>query len=356
METHRAERAVETRSADSRQGAAGDVTERRGPISIGDAIRAIVDLQPRDEATADAIRALLGIEREPLTLALPNVGAWKPSTSEAMTSGSPQTPAAPISPASATTLTPHAHSAPIPGIQVLLVKTGSGPPPPPDWASERTLDMGVTTRGTLPPPIPLFRPPRGRAILSTTLATVVNEGDIDLERVVDSLAEGQMLSSLPRLPSLTLRRGVELLIDRSAGIDPFRADIDGLVQSLDDILSDDRLEVARFAGCPSRGVGSGPRATWKPWTGTHPGTPVVVVTDLGIGGPAADRDRATTSEWLKFARRVRESGCELIALVPYEAGRWPPVLSRAMTVIHWSERTSVGSVRRARHEAHARLR
>ena len=332
------------------------MTERRGPISIGDAIRAIVDLRPRDEATADAIRTLLGIDREPATLALPNVGAWKPSTPEGIAPGSQQTPAAPPSPSSTTTVTPQSQSAPIAGIEVRLAKAGSGPPPPPDWASAQTLDMGVTTRGKLPPPIPLFRPPRGRAILSTTLATVVNEGDIDLERVVDSLAEGQMLSSLPRLPSLTLRRGVELLIDRSAGIDPFRADIDGLVQNLDDILSDDRLEVARFAGCPSRGVGSGPRRTWKPWAGKRPGTPVVVVTDLGIGGPAMDRDRATMSEWLRFARRVRESGCELIALVPYEAGRWPPALSRAMTLIHWSERTSVGSVRRARHDAHARLR
>ncbi|HEY1306670.1 MAG TPA: hypothetical protein VGF24_24115 [Vicinamibacterales bacterium] len=328
---------------------------RRGPISIGDGIRAILDLQPRDEETADAIRTLLGIDREPITLSLPNVGPWKPSTQDAVAPGGAQPPVTTGSPSIAESPKPQPQGTPMTGIDIRLTKRGSGPPPPPVWASVKSDVLPVTTRGKAPPPAPLFGPPRGRAILSTTLATVVNEGDIDLDRVVDGLAGGQVLTSLPRLPTLTLRRGVELLIDRGSGIDPFRADIQWLVQSVDDILSDDRLDVASFAGCPSRGVGSGPRQKWTPWVSKRPGTPVVVVTDLGIGGLATDRDRASLVEWLRFAHGVRESGCDLIALVPYEAGRWPPMLSRVMTIIHWSERTSVGSVRRARHEAHARF-
>ncbi len=149
---------------------------------------------------------------------------------------------------------------------------------------------------------------------------------------------------------------MQLLIDSGPGLIRSAPTPNLLVRHLDDILGDDSLEVLSFAGCPSRGMGSGPRLTWRPWTSRRLGTPVVVVTDLGIGGPLMDPDRATVSEWLRFARRVREATCELIALVPYEAGRWPPVLARAMSVIHWSERTSVGSVRRARREAHVRLR
>jgi len=106
----------------------------------------------------------------------------------------------------------------------------------------------------------------------------------------------------------------------------------------------------------ARGVGTGPRDEWVPWRAARPGTPLVVVTDLGISGPAVNADRADVGEWLRFAQLVRESGSELIALVPFEAGRWPPALARAMTMIHWSERTNVGAVRRARHESHARLK
>jgi hypothetical protein len=330
--------------------------ERRGPISIGDAIRAVVELRPRDEATADAIRALLGIDREEQIDSFAGIGPWKPSTPDAVASA-PVPSDRPLTSLGATQVTTaQPQGAPMIDLDVRLARTGAGPPPAPEWADAKADDMDVTARGKAPPPSPLFRPPRGRAILSTTLATVINEGDIDLERVVEMLASGQMLSSLPRLPSLTLRRGVELLIDRGPGIDPFRGDVEWLVRNLDDILSDDQLEVSSFAGCPLRGVGSGARQTWVPWTSTRPGTPLVVVTDLGIGGLATDRDRASAGEWLRFAHRVRDSGRELIALVPYEAGRWPPLLSRAMSIIHWSERASVGSVRRARHDAHARLR
>lgn len=330
--------------------------ERRGPISVGDAIRAILDLRPADADTAETIRELLGIDREPTTPALPNIGAWKPSTNEAVSS-SPSTPDAGsrVQPVPETP-GPDPRATPMTGLDARRTKTGTGPPPPPDWADLREETLRPTSRGATQLPPPLFAPPRGRAILSTTLATVVNEGDVDLDRVVEQLADGQMLRQLPRLPSLTLRRGVQLLVDRGPAIDPFRGDIEGLSQHLDDILSDDRLEIASFAGCPSRDVGTGSRRDWSPWKSRGQGTPVVVVTDLGIGGPRSDPDRATVGEWLRFARQVREARCELIALVPYEAARWPPELSRAMTVIHWSERTSVGSVRRARHEAHARLR
>ena len=60
------------------------VKSRRGPISLGDAIDVVVQLRPGDEETIDNIRALLGIGSEPTTMALPNVGAWKPSTTDAI--------------------------------------------------------------------------------------------------------------------------------------------------------------------------------------------------------------------------------------------------------------------------------
>jgi hypothetical protein len=203
---------------------------------------------------------------------------------------------------------------------------------------------------------PLFGPPRGRAILSTTLATTVLEGEIDVERIVRDVSNGRPVRHLPRRPSLTLRRGVQLLLDHGPGMDPYRFDRERLVHSLDAILSDDRLEVLDFVACPARNAGKGTRDDWTAWKPPAAGTPVVVVTDLGIGGSALDDERASPAEWLEFAHHVRSKGCVLIGLIPYEAGRWPPALARAMTLIHWSERTTVGSVRRAMRDAWERMK
>ena len=194
------------------------VERRRGPISIGDAIDVVVQLRPGDEETIDNIRALLGIGSEPTTMALPNVGAWKPSTTDAIAPSPVQPVVSPSVPVEAmATSTGDAATA---AIEARLIRTGTGPPPPPEWAVKPGGGIGSATRTAAPPPPPpLFGPPRGRAILSTTLATVVDEGDVDLERVVERLAAGDVITSLPRLPSLTLRRGVQLLIDRGPGLE-----------------------------------------------------------------------------------------------------------------------------------------
>lgn len=68
-----------------------------------------------------------------------------------------------------------------------------------------------------------------------------------------------------------------------------------------------------------------------------------------------DEDRATTSEWLRFGLRARDQGNLVVALVPYEALRWPPSLARVISIIHWSERTTAGEVRRALRDVGNRL-
>jgi hypothetical protein len=130
-------------------------------------------------------------------------------------------------------------------------------------------------------------------------------------------------------------------------MDPFLADQDGLIRQLDDILSDECLEVLYFVECPTRGVTDLPGESQRPWLAPPSGIPVLLVTDLGIGGPLVAEDRATIREWLRFSQTARRLGHTPIGLVPYEARRWPPLLARAMVLLHWSERTTAGEVRRA---------
>jgi hypothetical protein len=168
--------------------------------------------------------------------------------------------------------------------------------------------------------------------------------------LIERLAGGQPIDAVPRQLMQTLRRGARVLIDAGPGMDPYRQDITQLVERFQAIALSDLVKVEPFLGCPSRGADASgePQPSWSP---PPPGTPVVVVTDLGIGGPIRSRDRATPSEWLAYARVVRAAGHPLIGFIPYEPRRWPPRLARTMTLLHWSERTRIGAVKRAMREA-----
>jgi hypothetical protein len=213
-------------------------------------------------------------------------------------------------------------------------------------------DPPADTRAIAPPA--LFGARVVRAILYAALSTQAEEGDVDIPRVIERVAERRPLDGFPRERVPSLRRGAQVLVDFSAGMDPYRGDVDMLLTDLDAIFADDRFTVLRFIGCPSRGVAPVAGGRRAPWTRPAAGTPVVLITDLGIGGPAVGGDRAMPSEWLSFANAVRAAGHPLIAVVPYEARRWPAALTRALTVLHWSERTTVGAIRRARREAGGR--
>ena len=160
-----------------------------------------------------------------------------------------------------------------------------------------------------------------------------------------------MLEELPFALDESTRRGAQVLVDRGMGMAPYRADQKHLVEMLDDVLADDRLEILDFVGCPNRALSNRSAPGPAPWSPPAADVPVVVLTDLGIGGDLVDQGRASVGEWLQFAQSVRRSGHELLAFVPYEASRWPPSLAHAMTPIHWSERTTAAEVRHARRDA-----
>jgi hypothetical protein len=67
---------------------------------------------------------------------------------------------------------------------------------------------------------------------------------------------------------------------------------------------------------------------------------VVLLSDLGIGEPVHQFERALPAEWLRFAEQARRAGCPLVAIVPYEPRRWPASLRRLMAIIPWDRRTT----------------
>jgi hypothetical protein len=316
---------------------------KRSVISSGDALRAVAALKPRDEETLHALVRMLGLTLGggPATRAAPSIGVWKQSAPKSLSTAAIQLPAREPEQAVLS-----ANQAPV-ASRLRHVRSGSAAPVPPTWLEEPGDVLGTAMpAGEAPRKRALFNRVSRRGILSAALATLVPEGDLDIDAIVDIVGRGRALDRLPRLPAPTLRGGAQLLLDISAGMDPYLEDQQQILNALDDILADDRLDVLYFAGCPDRGAGRGPRDGWVPWTPPPRGVPVVVLSDLGIGGPVLDEDRATPAEWLRFAQRVQAEGHTLVALVPYDASRWPAALAREMVLIHWSERTTVGAVRR----------
>lgn len=199
-----------------------------------------------------------------------------------------------------------------------------------------------------PPRLPLFPPGKTRALLSTALATPNGEAGIDLDHLIAEVAAQRPLRAIPRLRHSTLRLGVQLLIDLGDGLLPFAADQQAILTDILRIVGCDRVQVLRFAEDPARGLGPrGPRTWRRPYTPPPAGTPVVLLTDLGIAGQRLPGLGATVEDWLRFARTVRNAGCPLVALVPYAVRRCPPPLRSALHLVPWDRRTTVSAVRRA---------
>jgi hypothetical protein len=326
---------------------------RRGQISLGDALRAARALQP-DGAAADAMLRMLGLERELARHEAPALGVWKASSTTSVMSAQRQQAAQPPAwrPSTPPPIEPRAEG-PARASRLVRTVTADSPAAPPAWVGDSEF-LGPEALLPPPSPPPLFGRVQQRGLLSAALATPAAEGDVDVDAAVRTLAELRPLRRLPRRRVPTLRRGVHLLLDIGAGMLPFLQDQQTLVRALDDILADDRLAIRYFAGSPTRGAGSGDRDEWRTWRPPAAGIPVLVVSDLGLGGERFDEDRAGVDEWLSFAAAAGAAGHRPIALVPYEATRWPAALQRAMTLVHWSERTTAAAVRRALRESWGR--
>jgi hypothetical protein len=333
----------------------------RTPISLADALHAAAALAPRDAEARAAIEELLGLSPTSARSVVPlNLGPWKASADAAVGHATAERSALSV-PSQSSVASPDVDSPPpgaltvldIPSEQTARVTRVFGerrtPRPPQWWETHEDIQAEPAAAAAIPVP-PLLAPRIDRAIVAAALATYVEEGDVDVDLLIERVASGEAIETVPRQVVQTLRRGAQVLIDAGPGMDPYRQDVSRLIDRFKAIARSDLVMVEPFLGCPSRGDDGSDEAQSR-WSPPPPGTPVVVVTDLGIGGPIRGRDRATPLEWLAFARSVRAAGHPLIGFVPYEPRRWPPRLARTMTLLHWSERTRIGTVKRAMREA-----
>jgi hypothetical protein len=191
------------------------------------------------------------------------------------------------------------------------------------------------------PLLPLLPTRITPGILTGCISTDAGDGMLDVDALVELAAQRRFEEAIPRVVRASLFRGVQLLLDRSPAMTPFARDVTELARTIRSVIGHN-VEEFSFSGHPLHQALPG-TALYAP---PRPGTPVLALTDLGIGqAPGYLRPDADTT-WPSLAELLLRRGSELVALVPYPRSRWP-ALGGYVHMIPWDAATSPADVTRA---------
>ncbi|PWI14567.1 hypothetical protein DI272_10670 [Streptomyces sp. Act143] len=315
-------------------------------VWLGDVARAVAALGRSDPETVRTVMELLGVESSAGTAAVRPPAASDdgllahivPPATEFRERDDDLEPPPPRP-----VPMPMAAPAPLPGEgPTLLTPVVRASRPPVAWTAPALAPASRTTR----PPLrePLLAPRSASAIVQAAVSRREPDGEVDIPGAVGRLAQGLPLGTLPRRPSPTLRFGVQVLVDRGTGMQPFHRDQDELVARIRRTVGQETTEVLYFEDAPLHGTGTAEQWPWHPYAPPAPGTRVLLLTDLGLGGPPRARQSGRT-DWERFFDRLAHSGCTPVVFLPYPRHRWPAWARDRVRMVPWDRRTTVGWVR-----------
>ena len=321
-------------------------------IFVGDLLHALDELDIESAEVARDVMRMLSLDSwadiAAAPLDLPSKPAIEPSARMMPTAGLDAN--ATLAPVAGASEAPRPADTRVPEQRGLATATLLGQPAQrvarPAWArTTPAMARGTPVRSPLPES--LLDPRQERAILCALAAGRADEEGVDLARVVGVIARGEPLRALPGRSAWNLRAGVQVLVDRGAGMAPFGADATQLVQRLQALVADGALEVLEFDGCPMRGVrpadSDGDDERWRPPPSK---TPVLVVSELGLCAGARRRRGGDVHDWLAFAEAACDAHVLLRTLVPFPSSRWPAALATTLGCVAWDRRTRELDVRR----------
>src|SRR5664280_321388 len=144
------------------------------------------------------------------------------------------------------------------------------PKPITGWQLQPSLDR-VTEERLISPAeaTPLLAPRSVAAVLQAVIATPADDGPPDIDALTWACVEARPVLSIPRKKSLTLRFGVELLLDIGEAMELFVNDHHELLRRVRALVGTANSRVTYFADSPIRGAGAGSRRTWRPYEPPH---------------------------------------------------------------------------------------
>ena len=320
-------------------------SEKRGEIHLGDLVRALKGLSVEDDEQARAVARALGFGLRGRSDGEATPRVYDPLRYATRKSPPRRSPAA-------RPIVPQPPGPPLPvelppeRLDSRLEPLPPAAPPhgdePPAWLND---DFRLLEQPEQQPlhRQSLFHDNTSRGVLAAALATRRGGGEVDLPALIDRIVSHEVIDELPTLPTATLERGCQLLLDYSDNMAPFWEDLGALAGQLRAILGENDLRVFEFDRNPCDAERWAPPDRTERWR-PRKGRPVLVATDLGIVGRR--RPPVVGEGWRRFIDRCQEAGCPLLILLPWQQRYWPRDLGRHPILLHWNPHTSAGLIRR----------
>ncbi|WP_437623567.1 SUMF1/EgtB/PvdO family nonheme iron enzyme [Sorangium sp. So ce1151] len=216
----------------------------------------------------------------------------------------------------------------------------SEPPSPEPFGGLTDDDLRSPGRSLFatPPAPPLAAWSRLWPVLRAVLQASVPGRNPDVPALLRAWSRGEIVRCVPRVPQRTWTERASIWVDRSPRLVPFWSDQSDVCRRLRTTCGHSGLQVRLLDGRTQ--AGSIARhgnllAGFRP----APGTPVLVLGDLGAYGSPGER-----AAWLRTARRLRRAGVRVAALVPSPEARWDPRVGKAWAAVPWERGRRRGGV------------
>jgi hypothetical protein len=195
---------------------------------------------------------------------------------------------------------------------------------------------------------PLLDPRREAALLAELVSTTLRSGRPDIGQLIRVVTTRRPIRAIPRRARPTLSQGVQILLDLGLGLRPFVEDRDHLEAALHRVVGSTLVKVAWFTDDLSSDVFLDEGDDPAPYALPPPGVPVLIVSDLGIGGGSLRTQWPRVENLVELSDQLRARGSFLCALAPFSRSRWPAGLDRRLVLVPWDRRTTMATVRAAR--------
>lgn len=170
-------------------------------------------------------------------------------------------------------------------------------------------------------------------------------GAVDVLRLAEAIAAGRLLSRLPRRKTLGWSPELIVLADYNPRTLPFWDDFNRLCQRLLAMRGAFGLSIRKAGYLPGGHytLWRQPDAVPQTWRMPPPGTPLLILSDLGL---LESPESAVRAHWLRFGRQLAAAGLAPVVLAPLSPSHIDAELTASYRIAPWSRASRLTRQRR----------